>query len=60
MYDRVSVIIINSYYSKVPSSGTAVLLRSTVATTTNYLCSKKKLKWQLHPVPTVARIVVKP
>ena len=30
MYDRVLVITINSYYSKVPSTGTAVLLRSTV------------------------------
>ena len=32
MYDRVLVITINSYYSKVPSTGTAVLLRSTVPT----------------------------
>ena len=32
MYDKVSVITINSYYSKVPSTGTAVLLRSTVPT----------------------------
>ena len=35
MYDRVLVISINSYYSKVPSTGTAVLLRSTVPTTAN-------------------------
>ena len=43
MYDRVLVIAINAYYSKVPSTGnavlfwyctgTAVLLRSTVPTT---------------------------
>ena len=33
MYDRVFVITINSYYSKVPSTGTAVLLRSTMPTT---------------------------
>ena len=33
MYDRVSVITIKSYYSKVLSTGTAVLLRSTVLTT---------------------------
>ena len=33
MYDRVLVITINSYYSKVQSTGTAVLLRSTVPTT---------------------------
>ena len=32
MYDRVLVITINSYNSKVPSTGTAVLLRSTVPT----------------------------
>ena len=32
MYDRVLVITINSYYSKVPSTGTAVHLRSTVPT----------------------------
>ena len=30
MYDRVLVITINSYYLKVPSTGTAVILRSTV------------------------------
>ena len=35
MYDRVLVIRINSYYSKVPSTGTAVFLRSTVPTTAN-------------------------
>ena len=35
MYDRVLVITINSYYSKVPSTGTAVLLRSTVTTYAN-------------------------
>ena len=33
MYERVLVITINSYYSKVPSTGTAVLLKSTVPTT---------------------------
>ena len=33
MYDRVLVITINSYYSKVPSTGTAVLLQSTVPST---------------------------
>ena len=33
MYGGVLVITINSYYSKVPSTGTAVLLRSTVPTT---------------------------
>ena len=32
MYDRVLVITINSYYSKVPSTGTAVLLKSTAPT----------------------------
>ena len=32
MYPSVLVITINSYYSKVPSTGTAVLLRSTVPT----------------------------
>ena len=32
MYDRVLVITINSYYSKVPSTSTAVLLKSTVPT----------------------------
>ena len=32
MYDGVLVITINSYYSKVPSTGTAVLLKSTVHT----------------------------
>ena len=36
MYDRVLVITINSYYSKVPSTGTAVLLRSTVPTSDDY------------------------
>ena len=35
MCDRVLVITINSYYSKVPSTGTAALLRSTVHTTVN-------------------------
>ena len=43
MYDRVLVITINSYYSKVPSTGTAVLLRSIVPTTGkrlfNWLCT---------------------
>ena len=33
MYCRVLIITINSYYSKVPSTGTAVLLRSTVPNT---------------------------
>ena len=37
MYERVLVIIVNSYYSKVPSTGTAVLLRSTVPTSANDL-----------------------
>ena len=36
MYDRVLVININSYYSKVPSTGTAVLLRNAVPTTAGY------------------------
>ena len=36
MYDRVLVIAINSYYSKVPSTGTAVLLRSTVPNSAYY------------------------
>ena len=33
MYDRVLVITIKPYYSKVPSTGSAVLLSSTVPTT---------------------------
>ena len=37
MYDRVLVITINLYYSKIPSTGTAVLLRSTVPTTVKKL-----------------------
>ena len=37
MYDRVLVITINLYYSKAPSTGTAVLLRSTVPTTVKKL-----------------------
>ena len=32
MYDRVLVITNNLYYSKIPSTGIAVLLRSTVPT----------------------------
>ena len=35
MYDKVLVITINSYYSKVLSTGTAVLLRSTMPTSVN-------------------------
>ena len=35
MYDRVLVIAIKSYYSKVPGTSTAVLSRSTVPTTGN-------------------------
>ena len=42
-FDRVLVISINSYYSKVPSTGTAVLLRSAVPTTVN----KPWLSYQL-------------
>ena len=33
MYDGVLVVTINSYYSKIPSTGTAVLSRSTAPTT---------------------------
>ena len=33
MYDGVSVITINSYYLKVPSTGTAILFKSTAVPT---------------------------
>ena len=44
MYDRVLVITINSYYSKVPSTSTAVLLRSIVPTTDCTYCADHDLK----------------
>ena len=52
MYDRVLVITINSYYSKVPSTGTAVLLRSTVPTSGHNTRTKHNLVYLKPRVQT--------
>ena len=51
MYDRVLVITINSYYSKVPSTGTAVLLRSTVPTYDHTLMMTYSIRLKLKNLP---------
>ena len=61
MYDRVLVITINSYYSKVPSTGTAVLLRSTVPTSVYIfvaLCQLIKTALLLRELRTASTLLI--